>query len=99
MLDRRQQFHQSRLVANITASSSQLQRILHGATQALVARGVSPSVAVHQAYGLVNAMVQRQASMLAYVDDFWMLGVASLVLIPLAFLTKKGPPGGEAPVH
>lgn len=99
MLDRRQQFHQSRLVANITATSAPLQRMLHGATQALIARGVSPSVAGHEAYGLVNAMLQKQASMLSYVDNFWMLGVASLVLIPLAFLTKKAPSGGEAHVH
>jgi DHA2 family multidrug resistance protein len=99
MLDRRQQFHQSRMVAHITASSGQLQGMLHGAAQALMARGASASVAAQQAYGLVNSLMQRQALVLSYIDNFWVLGVTALVLTPLAFLPKKAPAGRETPVH
>jgi DHA2 family multidrug resistance protein len=47
---------------------------------------------------LVQATVQRQAAMLAYIDDFRLLGVAILLMIPLVFLIKKGRPGAIA-VH
>jgi hypothetical protein len=30
--------------------------------------------------------------MLAFVDDFWLMGVTFLVLIPLMFLMKKSHP-------
>jgi hypothetical protein len=42
--------------------------------------------------------VQRQAAMLAYLDDFRLLGFSILCMIPLVFLMKKGKPGGIA-VH
>jgi hypothetical protein len=34
-------------------------------------------------------MLQRQVTMLAFIDDFWLMGVAVLALIPLMFLMKK----------
>jgi DHA2 family multidrug resistance protein len=99
MLDRRQQFHQSRMVAHITASSGQLQTMLHGAAQTLMARGASADVASRQAYGLVYSLLQRQAVVLSYIDNFWVLGITALLLTPLAFLPKKASPGRDTPVH
>jgi hypothetical protein len=37
--------------------------------------------------------------MLAYIDNFWMLGIAILAMIPLVFLMKKTKPGGSMSVH
>jgi len=43
----------------------------------------------------------RQASMLAYTDTFWLLGLTFLAMIPFMFLMKKvqlrGP--ATAPTH
>jgi hypothetical protein len=36
--------------------------------------------------------------MLAYIDDFRLLGLAILAMVPLVFLMKKGKPGAMA-VH
>ena len=44
------------------------------------------------AYGLL----QRHAAMLAFVDDFWLMGLTFLSLIPLMFLMKKSPAARSA---
>jgi hypothetical protein len=41
-------------------------------------------------------MLQRESMMLAFVDNFWFLGVTFLLLIPLMFLMKKARPRREA---
>ena len=44
-------------------------------------------------------MINQQATMLAYVDDFWLVGVAVVAMIPFVFLMKKVKPGGPMAVH
>ncbi len=63
------------------------------------AHGASAAFATQQAYALIQGTVHRQATMLAYIDDFWLLGVAILAMVPLVFLMKKGKPGGGIAVH
>jgi DHA2 family multidrug resistance protein len=99
MLSRRTQFHQANLSSNINTGSGKLQAMLSAATHMLVARGSSAYEASHQAYGLVANMIDRQATMLAYIDDFWLVGVAVLAMIPFVFLMKKVKPGGPIAVH
>jgi len=44
--------------------------------------------------------VQRQAAMLAFIDDFKMLGVVFFAVIPVLLLLKKpGRQSGNVPVH
>jgi DHA2 family multidrug resistance protein len=40
----------------------------------------------------LNAMVTRQASMVAYLDDFWLLMVLCIVAIPLLLLLRDASP-------
>ncbi len=47
------------------------------------------SAATAQAQGMIYGTVQRQASMLAFVDNFRLLAGAMLIIIPLLFLMKK----------
>ena len=72
--------------------------MLHGATQFFTNQGADPVQAAKQAQGLLYGLLQRQASMLAIVDDFWLLGLAFLLLVPLMFLMKKSKPHAELPV-
>ena len=39
---------------------------------------------------MADAEVNRQALMIAYIDDFWLMMIVSLVAIPLLLLLKKG---------
>jgi DHA2 family multidrug resistance protein len=53
-----------------------------------------------QAQGMIYNSVQRQSAMLAFIDNFKMLGVVFLAVIPaLLFLKKPKTTGGNVPVH
>jgi DHA2 family multidrug resistance protein len=97
MLDRRAQFHQDRLAAHLDPANPRLQQMLHGTTAAL--RAHSGPRALQQAYALLQFNVQRQAAMLSYIDNFRILAIVSLCLIPLVLLVKKPRKGGEMAVH
>jgi DHA2 family multidrug resistance protein len=99
MLDRRAQYHQAQLAGHVSASNPALLQRLHGMTAALQARGFSPADAAHKAYGLVQGSLFQQSRMLAYIDNFWLLGVVSLAMIPLVFLMKKPPVGRGMVAH
>ena len=99
MLDRRAQYHQHRLSSHLSSSNPQFQSMLQGMARTLEAKGFSPADAMHKAYALVQGTLFRQANMLAYIDNFWLLGAAILAMIPLVFLMKRPPTGGEIAVH
>src|SRR2546427_279069 len=99
MLARRAQHHQANLAAHLSGSNPTFQAMLQSTARMLESRGFSPVDAMHRAYGLVQGNLFRQANMLAYIDDFWLLGAAILGMIPLVFLMKQARPGGEVAVH
>ena len=99
MLARRAQVHQTNLVEHVNPGSGRLKQMLDGATHTLIGHGSSAHEASRQAYGLVAARVDQQAIMLSYIDNFWLLGVIVLTMIPFVFLMKKLKPGGPIAVH
>jgi hypothetical protein len=44
-------------------------------------------------------LLNQQATMLAYIDNFWILGILVAFMVPLVFLMKKVKPGGPMAVH
>ena len=62
---------------------------LSGASHFLISQGSNAVQALNQAHGLVYGNLIRQASMLAYIDSFWLLGLTFLAMIPFMFLMKK----------
>jgi MFS transporter, DHA2 family, multidrug resistance protein len=99
MLDRRSQYHLDRLSSHLSPGSPQVQNMLQGMARNLEIRGFSPAEAMHKAYALLQSNVYRQAGMLAYIDNFWLLGVAILAMVPMVFLMKRPRRGGEIAVH
>jgi DHA2 family multidrug resistance protein len=91
------QSHQSMLVHNATPYELTYQNALHGLTNALISGGASAAQALDQARALLYSQIVRQASMLAFIDVFWVLGATCLAMIPLMFLMKKTRPH-RAPV-
>src|ERR1700719_3807616 len=98
-LARRTQFHQVRLVEKLNPANPQLQSTLKGMTATFSGGGYGPGAALQHAYATLQANVIRQATMLAYIDNFWLLGVVIFCLIPCVFLIKKAKPGGEIVGH
>lgn len=89
LLARRTQFHQHNLVSHLTPLDAGYREMIQGTAAMLTGKGASPADALHQAHGLLYGMVQRQASMQAFVDSFWAMGVIFLAVIPLMFFMKK----------
>jgi DHA2 family multidrug resistance protein len=99
MLDRRSQYHLDRLSSHLAAGNLSMQNTLQGAARNFQAHGFSAADAMHKAYALLYGNAIQQATMLAYIDNFWLLGVAILLMIPLPFLMKRPRKGGEIAVH
>src|SRR6201981_3240946 len=99
MLDRRTQKHLTDLMSHLTGANAQFQAMLRSIAQGLAAHGTSPADAQQQAYGVVQNLVQRQATMLAYIDNFYILGAIILAMIPFVFLMKRTKSSGEMAVH
>ena len=93
----REQFHQSMLVGQATPSTVQYQDTLHQVTNYFIAQGSSLWQAQHQAIQWIGQQVQAQASLLGYMDVFWLLMVISLLAVPLALILRKSKLGAAAP--
>jgi DHA2 family multidrug resistance protein len=68
-------------------------------THHFAASGADAVAAIRQAYATVGGMMVRQSILLAYLDNFWLLGISALVLVPFVFIMKKAKPGGAVAVH
>jgi DHA2 family multidrug resistance protein len=99
LLARRTQVHQAELVQHANSGSGIFQATLSTATHAFIARGSSAHEAARQAYALVAARIDQQATMLAYVDCFRVLATVVALMIPFVFLMKRVRPGGPMQVH
>jgi MFS transporter, DHA2 family, multidrug resistance protein len=81
-LARRTQMHQNHLVAYVTAGSSQTQQMLYGMRANFIAHGADAVTASRKSLAAMYGLVQQHASMLAFVEAFWLMGVVFLLMIP-----------------
>ncbi len=100
MVDRRSQFHQSRLAEHVTQANPAVRRWEDAYAQIRMARGgVTQWMADQQAVGLLGRMVGRQARFYAYMDIYVLFAIMALVALPFVFLMKKSVTKGSASVH
>ncbi len=99
LLDRRAQFHQTMLTGHISASNAALQARIKALGQVVQSHGGGPAGTSPVPWALIQNAIARQANMLSYIDCFWFLGVAILLMVPMVFLMKKSKPGGGIAVH
>jgi MFS transporter, DHA2 family, multidrug resistance protein len=89
MLDRRSQFHQNVLSENLHGGNVRYQAALHHLTQLLTAHGEDASRAFAGAQAVVYQQLQRQAMMLSFVDNFRLMAMICLGVLPLLFVMKQ----------
>ncbi len=99
LLERRTQAHTARLMEHVNPFSEAYRNMLAGLKASLMASGASIADATAKATGMINGMVQRQAAMLAFLDNFKLLGVVFLIVLPILLMLKKPKGRVEAPVH
>ena len=54
------------------------------AVQQMMPHGPTP-----QALGAINGMVMRQAALISYVDDFWLMAIIMVLLLPILFFMRS----------
>jgi len=99
MVSRGAQSHQADLARNLNATSPLFQRYMHDITAFMSQLG-DPVAAKLKAYAMLQALLAQQATMMAYIDNFRLLGVLCLCCLPGVALMRAGrkPPGG-VPMH
>jgi MFS transporter, DHA2 family, multidrug resistance protein len=97
MTERRQNFHQSTVGANLPPSSPYLQHAVQQTAAFLEARGFSHADALNASYSHYYDQLQSQAKLLAFMDCFHIIGVITLIAAPLVLLTRSFKSGGKAP--
>jgi DHA2 family multidrug resistance protein len=98
-LVQRSQFHQSRLVENLTQSSPSFQSAVHNLTQYFAQFG-SPAGAQGRAFGYIGHLIADQAALMGYIDIFYSWSIFAAVLVPVVLLLIRriGPVSGQAAV-
>ncbi len=89
------------LSSNANPYNTSFTSMISGLQGALEKGGSDAYTAMHQAYGAVFGMIQREAAMLAFIKSFRLLGAMFFLMIPLVFLMKKPrhKGGGGAAMH
>ena len=98
VIARRAQVHQVYLVQNITPGATTLSDAAAGLTARIVASGANAVQASKVAYAVIYRTVIAQATALAYVDTYILLGMIALVMFVLSFFLKKNDLHGPRPV-
>jgi DHA2 family multidrug resistance protein len=94
ILDRRAQFHQSRLVEHATPLNPQFNQAMRAAS-----RVFGPHAFGNGPYALIMRNIERQASTLSYIDCFWFMGIVFFALVPAVFFMKRTQPGRAMAAH
>ena len=100
VLARRTQYHQSVLVTHITNFDRGFSDTLGQIAHRFIDHGYSAADAATSGIAQVAAIVQQQASMMAFLDCFWLLGLVTVAGPVLAiFIHKFNQQGGGGAAH
>ncbi len=88
MSERRQNFHQSVVGANLTSSSFPLQQAIHTMTEYLRQHGYSQFDAARAATLYYYTQLEHQTRLLAFMDCFHIIGWVTLAAAPLVLLIR-----------
>jgi DHA2 family multidrug resistance protein len=99
MLVRDRQTTTSMLGSHVSAYDAGSQAMFAQMRAAFMAAGADVTTATTRAYAALFGIVQRQASMVAFVGIFQFLGMLFLLLIPLVLLMRRPKRGPVAGAH
>jgi DHA2 family multidrug resistance protein len=85
-IPQRASVHRRHLVEHLTPYDGGTVQAIEGLTGQLVYSGLAPGVAEESALKLLDTTVSRQATMMAYNDMFWLMGMLFVLGLPLLAL-------------
>jgi DHA2 family multidrug resistance protein len=89
MLSRQSQATTSTLGSNVTPYDPASQSMLYQLKAAFMAAGADAVTATERAYAALFGMVQRQATMVAFVGIFQLMGIIFIALVPLVLIMRR----------
>jgi MFS transporter, DHA2 family, multidrug resistance protein len=89
MTERRQNFHQATVGSNLPVAFAALQNAVQQTAAYLESRGFSHADAVSAAYARYYQQLTAQTKLLAFMDCFHVIGMVTLLAVPLVLLTKN----------
>ncbi len=88
-ITRQRQIQRTALSSHANNGNPFFTREWHGMTHSFMAMGMSATSASHRALAQLSAQIDLQASVLGFVNAFWVLGFIVLLLVPLPFVMRR----------
>jgi DHA2 family multidrug resistance protein len=79
------------LIENVTYGNLEARRMLIGLQAFFQSRGADAVTANRKALGAIYGMLQRHASMLSFVEAFWIMTLMFLAMLPFLLLLRYQP--------
>ena len=89
VLAQRSQYHQNVLLGHASHYDAAFQSDSGRLSEALSTAGADPVSAASQGLQNIYLLLQRQASILSYIDVAWTFAICMALMVPLAFLMKR----------
>jgi DHA2 family multidrug resistance protein len=97
MLERNRQVYTNVLGTHVTAYGLRSQEMLNSIRSAMIASGSDSVTATQKAQAMLFGMVQRQATMLSFLDLMKVFGGLFILIIPLIYLARSPRAGKSSP--
>jgi MFS transporter, DHA2 family, multidrug resistance protein len=88
-LDHRTAAHRMDLVTRLAPGDAATDSRLAGITNMLLSKGATSWEASRRALAILEVTIERQASLLSYLDAYRLVAFLSLVCVPLIFFTGR----------
>src|SRR5262249_11803713 len=99
-LTKREQFHSNMLTRSVSELAQAAQSRIDQLTLYFLAHGVSDrDAARHKALIAIGTTIRRQATIMAYGDDFFAIGCTLVLALLAAILLRKAVGEAEAAAH
>jgi DHA2 family multidrug resistance protein len=89
LLIRRSQEHQTTLVGHVDVWSPETARRLQEWTEHFMSQGADSFTAGRRALAMLYRRTTEQAQVLAYADDFWLISIIFIAILPLIPLMRR----------
>jgi DHA2 family multidrug resistance protein len=89
IMERSRQAYINILGANVTPYDQNSQQMVSGLKSMLAGAGFDPVTAGDRANAMLFGIVQRQATMLSFIDLMRIFGILFIILLPLVWLTRS----------
>jgi MFS transporter, DHA2 family, multidrug resistance protein len=96
-LQRGTQTHQAQLASHVSLYNPEVWDRYQTLVATFTARGADPATAEQQTWTHLYAMVQKQALLLSFIDNFWWLVWIFAAVIPFVLFLGRGPRLAEPP--